>query len=108
MTTRTRTAASTVALVVVAAVICVGAYLGIWWITKDSTNRRAEINQNSYQRQNALVEQILDDIDEASDPAIVPAQQLALIDIICDSVDKLTGSIALPSHALTFVAQECP
>lgn len=103
-----RNAATAVAVALIIVVVCVGGYLGIWWITKDSTNRQAEINQNSYQRQNALVEQILDDIDEAESPSVPDNQRLALIDIICDSAAKLTGSIELPRYAQTFVNQECP
>lgn len=93
------------------ALVCaigVGGYVGGWWIREDSVNRQARINQDSYSRQNALVEQVLDDIAEAQGPAIPNPQRLALIDQVCDSASKLTGSIELPRSAQTFIAQECP
>lgn len=97
-----------IAAIVFVAVIAVLLYLGAWWIQRDSVDRTARINQDSYARQNALVEQILDDVREANDPSIPPAQRSALVDIICDSAGKLTGSVALPSYAARFVTEECP
>lgn len=87
--------------------LAVGGYQLHWWLRDQSVNRTAEINQDSYGRQNALVEQILDDVKEAQDPAIPAAQRIAIVDQICNSATKLTGVIALPQNALTLIAQEC-
>lgn len=87
--------------------LLVGIYLGGWWLTRDSVNRRAEIRQDTYGRQNALVEQILDDIREAEGPNVPPNQRVAIINQLCDSAAKLTGSIELPASAQTFIAREC-
>lgn len=87
--------------------LLVGLYLGGWWLIRENTDRSAQVLQQTYGRQNALVEQILDDIGEATGPNLPPAQRVALVDIICDSAAKLTGSIQLPSNAETFIAKEC-
>lgn len=93
--------------VILLAVVSVGGYLLGWWIKEDSTNRTSRIKQQSYARQEALVDQILDDIAEAQDPAIPDAQRAAIVSQICASAAKVTGSIALPITATTFIAQEC-
>ena len=51
-----------VGAIVLTAGIAVGGYQLNWWLRDQAVNRTAEINQDSYGRQNALVEQILDDI----------------------------------------------
>lgn len=108
MTSTTRqTGFGLLALVVVVAVV-IAAYFGIWWLRRDVTDREARVQQQTYGRQNALVEQILDDVEEALDPDIPANQRAALTDIICDSAAKLTGSIQLPNFAQNFISEECP
>lgn len=86
--------------------VIVGLFFLGWWIKEYSTNRDAEILQDTYGRQNALVEQILDDIGEAE--GNIPAnQRVAIIDGICDSAAKLTGSIELPFNAKAFIQENC-
>lgn len=97
----------TVAVVLAVVLILVLAYLGGWWLTRDSTDRRARVQQQTYGRQNALVEQILDDIREAEGPNVPVNQRQAVVDQICDNAAKLTGSIELSRHAQNFVNQEC-
>jgi hypothetical protein len=97
-----------IALVLLVAVVCVAAYLGVWWLTRDTTDRNARVQQRTYGRQNALVEQILDDIRDAETPGIPAPQRVAIVDQVCDSAAKLTGSIQLPTNAANFIAQECP
>lgn len=87
--------------------IGVGGYLGGWWLKEDSVNRTAQINQNSYQRQEALTAAVLDDISEAQDPNLPEPQRKALIDQVCDNAAKLTGSIQISFNAQQFIAQEC-
>ncbi len=100
------TLAVLLAIVLIAAVIVGGYQLG-WWLKKDAVNRNAKINQDTYGRQNALVEQILDDIKDAETAGIPPQQRVAIIGQICDSANKLTGSIQLTGNAANFVAREC-
>lgn len=87
--------------------LAVGGWKLHWWMAEESTDLSARINQTTYQRQNALVEQIIDDVREASDPALPPAQRTAIVAQICDSASKLTGSIPLTGSTATFVAKEC-
>jgi hypothetical protein len=106
--TTAKTVGLTILGLVVVAALGVGAYLGGWWLKSDTTNRAAEVRQETFGRQNALVGAILDDIAEAQDPNIPAAQRVALVDIICDNAAVLTGSIQLPPSAETFVREECP
>lgn len=101
-----RTGETLIAITLIVA-LCVALYLGVWWIRRDTVNRDASIRQDTYGRQNALVEQILDDIREADRPNVPANQRVAIVDVICDSAAKLTGSIELPINARTFIAQEC-
>lgn len=87
-------------------VLVVGLFFGGWWIKEYGVNRNAQIYQDGYGRQNALVEQILDDIGEAE--GNIPAnQRVAVIDGICDSAAKLTGTIQLPYSAQRFIQENC-
>jgi hypothetical protein len=86
--------------------IVVGLFFLGFAIKEYSTNRNAQILQDTYGRQNALVEQILDDIGEAE--GNIPAnQRVAIIDGICDSAAKLTDTIQLPFNAQQFVQENC-
>ena len=92
-------------LILVGAIV-VGLFLGGWWIKEYAVNRDAQIYQDGFGRQNALIEQILDDIGEAEGD--IPAnQRVAVIDGICDSAAKLTGSIQLPYNAQRFIQENC-
>jgi hypothetical protein len=92
--------------VLMIALLSVGVFYLGWWIKEFAVNRNAEINQDSYGRQNALVEQILDDIGEA-EGNIPPNQRVAIIDGVCDSASKLTGTIELPFNAQQFIQENC-
>jgi len=106
--TKLKTTLAVIGIVVTVVVVAVGIYLGSWWLVRDTTNRDAEVRQQTYGRQNALVEAILDDIREAEAPATPPEQRVAIVNIVCDNAGTLTGSIELPRHAQTFINQECP
>lgn len=103
-----KNASQAVAATILAIALVVGLFFLGFWIKSYSTNRDAQILQQTYGRQNALVEQILDDIKDANTPAIPAGQRIAIVDQICDAAAKLTGSIALPQSAQTFIFTECP
>lgn len=98
--------AALLALALLAALAVGGWQLG-WWLKSESVNRNAKIQQDSYGRQNALVEQILDDVAEAQDPNLPASQRAAITDQVCDSAAKLTGSIQLTAGAASFIAANC-
>jgi len=100
------TTAGVIGAIVLAMALFVGLFFLGWWINEYAVNRNAEIRQDSYGRQNALVEQILDDIAEA-EGNIPPNQRAAIVDGICDSEAKLTGSIELPLNAQQFIRENC-
>lgn len=93
-------------LVLLVLLVIGGWQLG-WWLKDETVNRNAQILQDSYGRQNALVEQILDDVREAEAGNLPPQQVIAITSQICDSAAKLTGTIELPMSAQAFVAREC-
>ena len=97
---------TSVVIVSIAAII--GLFFLGWWIKSYSVNRNAEILQDTFGRQNALVEQINDDIIDAETSGIPAGQRVAIVNQICDAASKLTGSIQLSVSAQTFVLQECP
>ena len=101
---------ATTAGIILAVVLSIAVVVGLFFlgfaIKEYSTNRNAEILQDTYGRQNALVEQILDDIGEA-EGNIPSNQRVAVIDGICDSAAKLTGSIQLPINAQQFIQENC-
>jgi hypothetical protein len=78
-----------------------------WWLKSYGTNRDAQILQDTYGRQNALVEQIYTDMKEAEIAGIPPGQRVAIINQLCDAAAKLTGSIQLSLSAQRYVALEC-
>jgi hypothetical protein len=84
----------------------IGLFLLGWWLKEYAVNRNAEINQNTFGRQNTLVEQILDDISEA-EGNIPSNQRIAIIDGVCDSAAKLTGTIQIPFNAQRFIQENC-
>jgi len=110
----------TVAVVVIA-VLTAGLSLAAWqlgWFVEEkNTERRGHIDQETYQRQNSLVEAMLDDVrevrsldvsaTEAPSPQL-DAQRTAIVSQICDSAAKLNGTIDLDSSTAQFVAVECP
>ena len=88
-------------------IIVVGGWQLGWWLKSETVNRNAVILQDSYGRQNALVEQVLDDVREVEAGNLPPQQVIAITSQICDSAAKLTGSIQLPPSAASFVARAC-
>jgi hypothetical protein len=98
--------ATIIGILVMIAIVIGGWQLG-WWLKSETVNRNAVILQDSYGRQNALVEQILDDVREVEAGNLPPQQVIAITSQICDSAAKLTGSIQLPQSAASFVAREC-
>ena len=87
--------------------ITVGGYQLNWWLRGQEANRSAQIDQNTYGRQNALTEAVLTEIRQLEDPNLPPAQRTALVAEMCNNAAKLTGSITLPQTTITFIAKEC-
>jgi hypothetical protein len=110
----------TVAVVVVAlltAGLSIGAWQLGWFVEEKNTERRGRIDQETYQRQNALVEAMLDDVREVRSIDIsaaeapspqLDAQRTAIVSQICDSAAKLNGTIDLDVSTQAFVTVECP
>lgn len=103
--------AVTVLLVVLGVILVVaftiGAYKLSWWVEEDTTNRQAEINDKSYNRQLAIVDQIQDDVAEVQQGGLPEGQVKAIVDQICQNADRLTGRVALGPNAERFVQREC-
>lgn len=64
------------------AIVCVLAYGGYWWLAKDTTEKRYDVNTGTQQYQNSLIQQNRDrvaDIDRTLDPG----QKAALTQQFC-------------------------
>lgn len=106
--------------VVVGAGVLAGLWLGGWWLREQSVNRNSEINNDSYARQMALSEQIIDlypqitdlDVRAAGDvtdeqKTLILTQRAALVTNLCAAYDQTTGTVTLPSDIHAFAAKEC-
>lgn len=93
--------------IILIVMIVVGGYLGGWWLKNDVVNRQNRLDQNSYGRQNSLVESINDDIREISAPSVGKSQRSAITAQICDNASKLNGSIPLAYNTQVFIQENC-
>lgn len=100
------TAAVFVVLVVVIALIIGGWQLG-WWLKENSVNRNTKINQDSYGRQVAIADSILDDVAEVQQAGLPDSQRAAIIAQICQNAVMLTGKVPIGNNAEAFIAKEC-
>lgn len=109
-----------IGLAVVGALILVGMYQGGWWLKEDGVNRNSQINNDSYARQSALAEEIIDlhaqvtDLDvrvagnvTAEQKTLILTQRAALVTNLCEAYDQTTGTTTIPSDIHAFAAQEC-
>lgn len=66
MSSATRAALATAALVVLGAAVITFLYLGGWWVTKDSTDRQGEVNRHSYGYQQSARDELGRNIGEVN------------------------------------------
>lgn len=114
-----RTIAGAIGAVVLVAALSVGVYQGGWWLSEDGVNRRAEINNQSFARQSALQEEVIDkyrvlaDIDvqisTATDSQAAPlkAQRKAVLDQLCLAWGQMTETATVPATAATYAERNC-
>ena len=74
-------------VLVAGAVVAVCAYLGGWWLQEDAENRRAEIRRDSFERQETLRDELLDQAADLTDLDV----QLAHPDLTDDQRSALRG-----------------
>lgn len=96
-----------ITIIITTVAVLIGGWHLNWWMKDQSTNKTAVIYQDSYGRQNALIEAILQEATDATDPNIPQAQRTAIITEMCFNAAKLTGAIALPFNVQTLINQEC-
>ena len=68
---------------------CVVAYLGYWWLNKDSTERQYDVNTGTQQYQNGIISQLRDDA-RGWQVATDPGQKSLLASQFCAQVLNLT------------------
>jgi len=102
-----KAALATIAALATTALLAIGGWQLGWWMQSESVNRNAQINQDSYGRQNALTEAVLRGISQLEDPNLPTVQRTALVNEVCFNAARLTGTIDLPRSAYTFIALEC-
>lgn len=87
--------------------IVVGGYLGGWWLQKDAVNRTAEINQGSYGRQVALVDDLTRKYAEVQNPNLPANQKQAIVTEMCVDFGFLTGKVQLNPNITNYLNTEC-
>lgn len=70
--------------------LCIGGYAGYWWLAKNSTARRYEINTGTQQYQSSLISQERDRAT-AYDRALDPGQKIAIADQFCAVYPEMTN-----------------
>lgn len=104
----------------IVALILVGLFFGGWWLREYAVNRSSEINNDSYARQTALAEEIIDlhkqitdlDVRAAGDvtekqKVLIGTQRAALVNNLCSAYDQTTGTVTIPPDILSFATKEC-
>lgn len=74
---------------VLVAVIGVGGYLGYWWLAKDTTARRYDVNTGTQQYQAGLISQERN-LSLDWNKAVDPSQKQAIADQFCAVYQNLT------------------
>jgi hypothetical protein len=105
--------------IILIAALSFGAWHLDWFVKEANTNKQAEIYQDSYGRQSALSQAIIDDVSELTDIDVaitkadaaskgpLIAQRKALVDRICSNNTLITGTIELTGNTAVVVAREC-
>lgn len=97
------------AAAVAVVVLLIGGWQLYWKLHRSSVNREAAINQTSYNRQTALVDDINREFQAINVPGITDGQRKAYTNQLCDDWVRLTPTFqANTSQTIhTFVTQEC-
>jgi hypothetical protein len=104
---KTKTTFAALGALALLVALSIGGYQLHWWMRGQEVNRSAQINQDSYGRQNSLVEAIVREATDLAQPGLPDAQRKALVTEMCVNAAKLTSSIQLPLTVQTLIAQEC-
>ncbi len=111
-----KTAGAVVVAILLIAAICVGGWLGGWWLQADATNRTTGIANTSLARQQALLDEVTDkaadirriDVQLEQTPSdAVGAQRIAIVDQFCQAYGGLTGRLQVPVSVDALATQEC-
>jgi hypothetical protein len=102
---------------VLVAVLIVLAWSGYWWVTRESTQRRAEISRSTFEFQQAHRDELVDLVAEIDDVdvqitaasgdtrAALTAQRAAMVSQACRLAAEIDGP--LPGGTSTLVYTEC-
>jgi len=98
---------ATIGVILVIGLVVVGGYLGGWWLQEDAVNRTAEINQGSYGRQVALVDDITRKYAEVQNPNLPESQKQAIVTEMCVNFGFLTGKVQINPNIANYLNTEC-
>lgn len=98
---------ATIGTILVIGLVVVGGYLGGWWLQEDAVNRTAQINQNSYGRQVALVDDITRKYAEIQNPNLPEPQKQAIVTEMCVDFGFLTGKVQINPNIANYLNTEC-
>jgi hypothetical protein len=107
-----------ISLLVVAGLV--GLYFLGWFLKEQAVNRTSQINNDSYARQSALVEEIIDthsqvtDLDvrvagdvTAEQKTLILTQRAALVTELCAAHGQVVHINNIPANIHSFATQEC-
>jgi len=95
-----------IALVIVIGLVCVGGYLGGWWLQEDSVNRQTVIDRQSTAFVTSRIEKIRDDIVELESISDSP-QKANITKSVCAAYYDIDAVAVIPTDVATFAAQNC-
>ena len=108
-----------VLVIVVVAAFSVVAWQGGWWLREESVNRSAEIREDSFARQTALLGEVIDlnrdvaNIDvqllsaTTEQAPVLRAQRKAIVNQMCDSSIRLNDRTNIPNGVQNTLRVEC-
>lgn len=111
--------AALLVLLAAGAAVLVGLYQGGWWLKEDAVNRTSSINNDSYARQTALQEELIDkyrtvsDIDvqlttaTAEQEPALKAQRQAVLNQFCLAHAQFTNTTTIPDYVLDYADRNC-
>jgi len=108
-----------IGVIVLVVVLSVVAWQGYWWLNRASTQRQAEIREDTFARQTALADEVITLYDDVTTvdvqlltaardqrPAL-EAQRAAFVDRLCDAYGRMNGTVGIPASTEAFAEGEC-
>ncbi len=87
--------------------LLIGTYLGVWWLTRDTTDRQVRIDNRNLGTQTAWRDEALDLMNQADLLPEGAPQRVALQRQACDLIGRLVGTYKNDDRIVAFEEEEC-